>query len=141
MLLAKDIVEKDFLVLPKDSTVLEAAEAMKRKRHGFLLTGTTAKPEGMVTEWDIVEKVVAEGKSPSKVRLEEIMTRDLISVDARQGIAAVARLMSGSGVRRILVTEKGEVIGIITSKTVLGRLDEYVDAISSQISRLQAPWF
>jgi CBS domain-containing protein len=141
VLFAKDIVEKNFLVLPKETTVLEAAEAMKKMRRGFVLTGTAVKPEGMVTEWDIVEKVVAENKSPALVRLEEIMTRDVLSVDADEGIAAVARLMSDSGVRRILVTQKGAVIGVITSKTILSRLDDYVDVISSQISRLQAPWF
>jgi CBS domain-containing protein len=141
VLFAKDIVERDFLVLPKESTVLEAAEVMKAKRKGFVVTGSAAKPEGIVTEWDIIAKVVAENKSPASVKLEDIMTRNLTTVDAGQGIAAVARLMSDSGVRRVLVTHKGEVIGVITSKTILRRLDDYVDVISSQISRLQAAWF
>lgn len=140
VLYAKDIVEKDYLTLPGGSTVLEAAELMKDRRHGFVLIGNPSMPEGMVTEWDILEKVVAAHKSPSKVTLAEIMSTELVSVDADQGIAAVANIMTEKGVRRMLVTRKGEVVGVITAKTMLARLDDYVNRISAQISKLQAPW-
>ncbi len=141
VLFAKDIVETDFLVLPKETTVLEAAKLMRDKRHGFAVTGSASKPEGMVTEWDILEKVVAAGREPSTVKLEEIMSTELLGTEADVGISEVAKLMSEKGVRRLLVTQKGEVIGFITAKTVLARLEDYVDNVSSQISRLQAPWF
>jgi IMP dehydrogenase len=140
VLYAKDIVEKECIVLSKDKTVLEAAEAMKARRHGFVLVGTSSKPEGMVTEWDIVEKVVAAGRVPERVSLAEIMSTELVTIDADLGIAAVANLMTERGVRRMLVTKKGEVVGVITAKTVLARLDEYVNKISTQIGGLQAPW-
>jgi len=48
--------------------------------------------------------------------------------------------MTQKGVRRLLVEEKGVVTGVITAKVMLARMNEYVDKISSQISRLQAPW-
>jgi len=140
VLYARDIVEKECLVFPRDTTVVDAAEGMKQRRHGFALIGSTSRPEGMVTEWDILEKVVAARKDPSKVTLQEIMSTELVSIEADQGIATVATVMTQKGVRRMLVTNKGEVIGVITAKTVLAKLDDYVNKISSQISRLQAPW-
>ncbi len=141
VLYAKDIVEKDFLVLSADTSVLEGAKAMKGSKHGFALIGAQSHPLGIVTEWDILSKVVAEGLDIRKVTLGEVMSTDLISVDADAGISVVSQIMTEKKVRRLLVKKGDEVVGFITSKTMLARLNEYVDKVSSQISRLQAPLF
>ncbi len=142
VLYAKDIVERDFISLEPDTTVREASRLMKDRKHGFVITSRPdGSPGGVVTEWDILAKVVAEGKDPSKVKLREIMTGEVVSVDSGEGIAQVAQLMTDRGIRRVVVIDHGEVIGVITARTILARLKEYVDKVSSQISRLQAPWF
>jgi signal-transduction protein with cAMP-binding, CBS, and nucleotidyltransferase domain len=141
VLYARDIVEKDFLSLSSSSTVLEGAKAMKNSRHGFALVGTPAEPQGIVTEWDILSKVVAEGWDPQKVTMGEIMSTDLLSIDAGAALSSVSQLMTEKEVRRLLVKEGNQVIGFITAKTMLARMNEYVDKVSTQISRLQAPWF
>ena len=141
VLYAKDILAKDFIAFSKGTVVLEAAKAMKATKHGFAIVGSPEVPEGIVTEWDIVSKVVAEGKDPARVTLGDVMTSNLFTVKANEGIAAVAKVMSEKGVRRMLVKDGDKVIGYITEKTVLANLEDYVDKISSQISRLQAPWF
>ena len=141
VLYARDIVEKDFLTISADSTVLEGAKAMKGSRRGFALVGTPTKPLGIVTEWDDVCKVVSEGWDPQKVTMGEIMTTDLLSIDAGAALSAVSQLMSEKGVRRLLVKDDNQVIGFITSRTMLARMNDYVDKISAQISRLQTPLF
>lgn len=141
VLFAKDILEKDFLTLRKETSALDAAKAMKASRHGFALIGSQSSPEGIITEWDILSRVVAEGRDPSEVRLGEIMTTELIYVKASDGIAAISQTMSERGIRRMLVEDEGKVVGYITSRTVLANLNAYVDKVSAQISRLQAPWF
>jgi IMP dehydrogenase len=140
VLFARDIVEVDFLTLPPDVTVQQAAKAMKDARHGYAVIGPREKPQGIVTEWDILSRVVAEGRDPATVTLGEIMSRDLMFVEGGAGISAVSQIMSRKGIRRLLVEEKGEVIGVITAKEMMARMNEYVDKVSSQISRLQAPW-
>ena len=139
VLFAKDIVEKDFLTLSGSATVLEGAKQMKTSRHGFAIVGTPAEPKGIVTEWDIVSKVVAEGRDPQKVTMEEVMATNLLSIEAGVGLSEVSRLMTERGVRRLLVKDGGKVIGFITAKTMLARMNEYVDKVSTQISRLQTP--
>ena len=141
VLYAKDILAKDFLSFPKNTPVLEAVKAMKATRHGFAIVGLPGSPEGIVTEWDVISKVVAEGKDPASVLLGDVMTTELVMVKANEGIAAVAKVMSDKGVRRMLVKDGDKVIGYITEKTVLANLEDYVDKVSAQISRLQAPWF
>jgi malate dehydrogenase (oxaloacetate-decarboxylating) len=141
VLYAKDIVETGFLSLSAGTNVLEGARAMKDSRHGFAVIGAPNRPEGMVTEWDILAKVVAEGRDPSKVTLGEIMSKELVAVEADAGLSVVSQMMTEKGVRRLLVQRGGEVIGVITAKTMLARMNEYVDKVSSQISKMQTPWF
>jgi len=142
VLYARDIVEKDFITLKPETTVSEASKIMKERKHGFVIVSKEdGSLGGIVTEWDVLARVVAEGREPSRVRLSEIMTGTLVSVDSGDGIAQVAQVMTERGVRRVLVVDGNRVLGVITAKTVLARLKEYVDKVSAQISRLQAPWF
>jgi CBS domain-containing protein len=137
VLVAKDILEKDFLSMPEDTTLYQATQQMKTSRHGFVIvTDDKGKPVGIVTEWDVVSKVVAEGRDPKKVRLKEVMTRDLITIDPEDGIDELSQFMATKGIRRVLVVADGCVLGIITARTVLARLKEYVDKVSTQIARL-----
>ena len=69
------------------------------------------------------------------------MTTSIVSVNAGDGISQVAQVMTERGIRRVVVVDHGELLGVITAKTILASLKEYVDKVSSQISRLQAPWF
>jgi len=142
VLYAKDIVEKDFLSLPAGTSVLEAAQAMREGRHGFVIVATAdGKPEGIATEWDFLARVVAEDRDPEAVRLEEIMTRNLVSVDANAGFDAVAQLMVQRGTRRVLVVKDSKILGVIEAKTIMSRMKDYVDRLSAQIARTQTPMF
>ena len=113
---------------------------MKNSKHGFAIIGTPADPLGVVTEWDIVSKVVSEGRDPRSVAMEDIMTKNLLSIDGSTPLSVVSQMMTEKGVRRLLVKEGNNVVGFITSKTMLARMNDYVDKISAQISRLQTPW-
>jgi signal-transduction protein with cAMP-binding, CBS, and nucleotidyltransferase domain len=140
VLLAKDIVEKDFLSLPRVTSALEAAKQMKSSNRGFvIIVDADGRPEGIVTEWDYLSKIVAEGRDPLKTTLEDIMSTDLVTVKASDDIDFVSQMMSERGIRRTLVIQGGKIFGVITAKTVLSRLKEYVDGVSSEIARLQSP--
>src|SRR5438046_9027385 len=75
VLYAKDIVETDFLSLPPETSVLPAAKAMATRHQGFAVVTTPDKgPAGIVTEWDVLARVVAQARERGHVRLAEIMT-------------------------------------------------------------------
>ena len=142
VLVAKDIVEKEFLSLPAETSALEAAHRMKGTSHGFVIIASPGgDPEGIVTEWDYLAKIVADERNPRNVKLRDMMSSELVSVDANQGLDQVAQLMAQKGIRRVLVVKDHQVLGVITAKTMLSRLKEYVDKVSSQIARLQSPMF
>jgi CBS domain-containing protein len=139
VLYAKDIVESDFISVNGNTNVLEAAKLMKQRKHGFVVIASEGKPVGIVTEWDLVSKIVADEKNPSSVLVKEIMSQNVMSVKTNDGIDYVSKLMAEKGIRRVLVLDKGEVIGFITAKTVLSRLEEYINSVSTQIARLNSP--
>ena len=141
VLFAKDIVEEDFISLRGETNALEAAKLMRERRHGFVvIAAEDGTPIGIVTEWDYISKIAAEGKNPATVTLKEIMSANLVTVEADWGIDQVSQLMTERRIRRVLVLRKGKVIGVITARTVMATLKEYVDTISDQIARLQGPW-
>src|SRR5438128_2474473 len=73
VLFAKDILEPEFLSERPDTTLLEAAKAMADRRQGFVIvTSPEGRPIGIVTEWDILAKVVAGGRDPATVPGPEI---------------------------------------------------------------------
>ncbi len=142
VLYAKDIVEKDFLSVPSGTSVLDVARVMRDGRHGFVIVATAdGKPEGIATEWDFVARVVAEDRDPEALRIEEIMSRNLVSVDAGAGIDQVSQMMVDRGTRRVLVVKDGRILGVIEAKTILTRMKAYVDRLSAQIARTQTPMF
>jgi len=140
VLYAKDIVETQFLTMGPHASVLEAAKAMASRHHGFVvITSADGKPVGIVTEWDILAKVVATSRNPADVQLGDIMSRTLVSVDANEGVDRVAQLMAEDGTRRVLVVKDGTVLGVIRVQTILARMRDYIDSISAQIARSQVP--
>ena len=139
VLYAKDIVESDFISLTGDTNALDAAKIMKEKRHGFAIIVAEGKPVGIVTEWDYLSRIVAGEKNPASLMIKEIMSENVVSVKASDGIDYVSKLMADRGIRRVLVVDKGKIVGVITAKTVLSRLEDYINSISSQIARLNSP--
>lgn len=118
-LVAKDIAQKEFVTLPRDTTALDAARMMKSKGIQFVIVSTPGSLEGIVTEWDYVSKIVAEGKNPAKVKLADIMTGNLITVDGNDSLDKVAQLMTKRKIRRVLVLWETEVYGVITASNML----------------------
>jgi len=139
VLFAKDVVEAVFLSLPRATNALDAAKMMKEKHQGFVIVSDGILPQGIVTEWDYLSKIVAEGRDPSQVSIGDIMTAGLITIKGSEGLESVAKIMTESGVRRVLVLHDDKILGVITSRTILANLGAYVDQVSTTIARLQGP--
>ena len=103
----------DFVSVPHDWTVKEAARAMQRGGTTEAVVTKAEKPVGIFTERDILYKVVAEGKDPSRVRVEEIMTSPIQTVEATSKAGDAIARMSQFGVRRLGITKFGKIVGMV----------------------------
>jgi CBS domain-containing protein len=107
-------------VIAPDKTVVEAVEAMKRHSVGSILVGESdEKAVGIVSEADIVRKVLAEGAKPDTVKVEEIMSSPLISVDVKTPIYSIYNTMTENRIRHLVITDKGQKIGFVSVKDLL----------------------
>lgn len=118
VVLVKEAMKTNPVTVKPKTSVKEAAELMKKKGIGNCIV-VDEKPLGIVTESDILKKVVAEDKKASEVLVEEIMMTPLIVTDPYIDIEEAMKIMSKCNIRRLPVIENGVLIGIITQKDVL----------------------
>jgi CBS domain-containing protein len=102
-----------------DNPVVEAARIMKDKDVGIVPVVEGGRLVGTVTDRDIAVRVVAEGKDPQSVRVREIASTDVVTVDPQQDLDEALRLMASHQVRRLPVVEEGgKLIGIVAQADV-----------------------
>ncbi len=85
---------------------------------------------GIVTEKDIINKVVAEELYPGDIKVNEIMSKDLVTVSKNESIEEAAKLMRKKGVRRLVVLEDERIVGIITETDIAKHLKAIVGGAS-----------
>ncbi len=141
VLLARDIMDKDILVLDEATDVLTASRTMVQRRKGYviLLRGPRREPVGIVTEWDLLERVLAPGRAPAEVQLKEIASTHLQECGPDTPTDEVVTRMAQLGVRRMVVRSGDQVVGVITSRSVLANFRDPVDRVSAEIAGFRGP--
>ncbi len=107
------------------STVKELADQMNKYGRGaIVIVDSKNHPIGIITERDVVRKVVSAGKDPNKVTASEIMSQPIVSVDPEVSIYNAALTMTKYKIRRLPVVRDTVLYGIVTSSDLAKRLYE-----------------
>lgn len=122
----RSVMAKPVITIKKNSSVREAAEIMSKKGVGSIVVTSEGKPVGIVTERDIVERVVARGLDASKVQMKEIMSKSLITTKGEMPIIEAIRMMQKKKIRRLLIMENKKLVGIVTQRDLLRALAFHV---------------
>ncbi|OCQ91156.1 hypothetical protein BCD67_00325 [Oscillatoriales cyanobacterium USR001] len=124
MLKASDIMTQDVATIRGSATVAEAVKLMRLKSLRALIVDLRNPQDayGIVTQMDIVSKVVAYGKDLEKVRVYEIMTKPCVVVNPDLGVEYVARLFANAGIHIAPVISKS-LMGIISQTDILFKGD------------------
>jgi CBS domain-containing protein len=107
------------------SKVKEAARMMVEKGIGSLIANRDGLPFGIITERDLMEKIVAEGVDPAKITVGEVMTAPLTTIDAVASIVDVARRMMEKQVKRLIVTDREKIIGIVSQTDLVQHMTDF----------------
>jgi CBS domain-containing protein len=110
----KDLMTKDVVTIEADKTVVEAAALMSEKDIGDLVVMDGSTPVGIVTERDLVRRVLAERK-PVSTKVSKIMTTPLKVIDPDAPIKEAARRMVNKKIRRLPVIKNNKLVGILTA--------------------------
>ena len=129
--LVKEAMKTSPVIVGPSITVLEAAKLMKKKKIGNVIVVEKKQPIGILTESDILKKVVAEGRNANKVTVEEVMSTPIIVIDPYISLEQAMKTMGKCNIRRLPVTENGELTGIITQKDI-SRISPILHEISRE---------
>ena len=128
----KDLVEKELVVLPEDSLISDAVVAMKDRGISSVLVRSVysfrGNPNivGIVTEKDILYKVIGGNKGPYKTMLGNVMSSPVITIDAGVSVTEAMSLMRSLKIRRLLVLKKEKIkrvpLGLVTLMSIIGNV-------------------
>ncbi len=108
------------LIVTPDATALEAAHALTERHVGAAAVLDGAKLIGVVTERDVLRKIVAAERDPKTVRVRDIMSSPAMSVSLNTSVATAAALMRENHIRHLVVLDEREtVVGILALRYVL----------------------
>ena len=97
-------------------------EKMISNNIGAVIILSGGKPSGIITERDIVEKIVRARRDPDKTRAAEIMSSPLLTIEAEKTVLDALKIMRDSDIRRLAVTKNGRLVGIVTERRLLNSL-------------------
>jgi CBS domain-containing protein len=115
----KEIMTEEPFIISPTETVNTAAKHMKKIDCGVLPVGSEDKVIRMITDRDIIIRVIAEGRDPGKITVQEVMTKQLYSCDENDDIQDAAEKMRKHDVSRLLVTKGKKVTGIVNMTCLL----------------------
>jgi len=119
-LTVKDFLRSSLLKVDGGNSVLEAAQLMKENDAGSVLITVNGETAGIVTERDVLYKVAARDLQASKTAVRDIMTPTVYSTSSDTPITEALRLMAKHHIRRLLVTEGGKPVGMVSQRSILG---------------------
>jgi len=113
-------IRKKVVTLDANDTIEKAARTMRDEQIGSVLVSEKGEMVGIVTERDVLYKVVAGGKDSGKLKLKDVMSSPLIFIDANAKVKDAIALMVKKEIRRLIVKEGKNVIGVISQRAVVG---------------------
>jgi len=122
---AGDVMHKDVVYIDGKKTVADAVRLMREKKVSSLIVNRRGVEDafGIVTRKDVVSKVVDPGKDPAQVKVFEIMSKPLITVSPGLQLKYCARLFFAAGIRRAVVFDGKEIIGILSNTDIFNAIE------------------
>ena len=133
---ARDIMQKNVITIELEKTAQYALTILKDRDISFLVV-ENSKPVGIVSERDIVRKIVAENKKASKIQLESIMSKKFKWVEPNSSIESAVQKMLNNNIRRLVVLEDENLVGVITQTDLTEFLRSKI-LINSTIENIEA---
>jgi len=132
-MLVKDVMTSPVITVNEREPVTKVAQLMGKHDLGcIIVTGKDGKPLGIITERDLVKRVLAKNRPRYKLAAKDVMTAPLITIDPDETLSEAARRMSRLNIRRLGVMYKGELIGIISSRDILAITPELIEIIQEK---------
>jgi CBS domain-containing protein len=133
----EDVMVKEVVTIDENSTVKEAAEIMNKFEIGCLIAVRKGKAMGIITERDLLKRVVAEAKDANKTKVKDVMSSPLVVVEPSMDLEEAVRLMFQMKIKKLPVVDGKRLVGLV-SLTDIARFQPQVIKILKQLAMRQA---
>ena len=124
MITVGELMSEKVVVVEGDTPLAKVAQTMRKKNVGCVVVCERGKPVGVITEWDIMRKVVEKNLEPRRFSARDVMSSPLISVRRDTDAMEALKLMIKKKIRRLPVVEEGRLLGIVTLVDLFSVLQE-----------------
>jgi CBS domain-containing protein len=132
-MLVRDVMSSPVITMDENGSSNQAAAEMEKNDVGaVIVTNKAGQSIGIITERDLVLRVIAKNFKPDTVKAKEIMTTPLVNIEPEATISEAARRMNMLDIRRLGVFYKGNLVGIVSSKDILGVMPELIEIIQER---------
>lgn len=105
---------EDVITVEEKATIKKAVELMNKHEIGCLIVVKRGKPAGIVTERDMLKRILLESKDPEKIKVNEIMSAPLVVGKPQMDIEDAVKLMFKRNIKKLPVTDEGHLVGLVT---------------------------
>ncbi|MGD0202381.1 MAG: CBS domain-containing protein [Candidatus Bathyarchaeia archaeon] len=109
-----NVMVKTVITVDEKASVKEAADIMNQFEIGSVITTRKGKPIGIITERDLLKRIVSEGRNAKKTTVKEIMSSPLVVVSTNTDLEEAARLMFEMKIKKLPVTEQNRLVGLVS---------------------------
>ncbi|MBU0586080.1 CBS domain-containing protein [Candidatus Micrarchaeota archaeon] len=128
-----DIMTKKVIVIDRERAMVDAAKMMKRCNLGSIVVVNGGAAVGIITERDIVHKVVAMGKKPDALKVTDVMSKPLRVIKPTATLEEAAKAMKKNKIKRLpVINDKNELIGILSEGDLSRLLPSIIDLIEEK---------
>lgn len=115
IILARDIMSRPVETIEIDASVIDAVVKMNKSKHGSIMVTAKKKLVGIVTERDILERIVERFLDPRVTTVSEIMSSPVVTIPPDTSIEEAAKVMTEKNIKKLPIMEDGKLVGIVTS--------------------------
>ena len=132
----EDVMVKEVITIDENSTIKEAAEVMNKFEIGCLISVRKGKAMGIITERDLLRRVIADGKDAADTKVRDVMTSPLVVAEPEMDLAEAVRLMFQMKIKKLPVVDDKRLVGLV-SLTDIARFQPQMIAILKQLAARQ----
>jgi len=140
ILKVEDVMVEGVITVDADATVMRAVKLMNENEIGCLIVTRRGRAVGIITERDLLKRVIAKSKNPRKTMVREIMTKPLIAGQPNMDLEEATKLMFKMKIKKLPVVEQhGKLLGLITLTDVARFQPQMIKILKKLSARVLAP--
>lgn len=120
-------------------TALEAAKLMRKNRKGFLVIVENNKPVGVLSDSDLIDKVICRNEKANAVKIKDLMKEPIVAVDPEDDILTASRKMKQNNIHRLPVVLNGRLEGVISLTDIARTSPEMSDLLEHRLKMKEKP--